>query len=432
MVKINYKQFNIFFLTFITFIFFIAVFYLHQKHTDGSDSTISEWMINYQGGFTRRGFIGEICFKIASYFDLNLRYTIFFFQSVLYFAYSILIYFFIKDTPKNILTIIAIFSPIFLLYPVAEIEVLARKEIFLYIGFIIFLNFSAINKSKNIQLIYIFFIFPILCLIWEPFIFFFPFAAIVILIKHNEESLKKNLLKILLSFTPSIVVSIFILLNLLTIEEHEVMRQALMSKFGEECLMSCALLGSKSSVKSQFYDVFILLSFEVIFRYLIIIIIGFSPLFILYSKSRLKIKINFFNSNFISFIKMNNLLLTLFILLIPTLILFSSATDWGRWVNMTYTFSILLYIYLLKNNLLIIDKKVLFFDDFFIYKKKIFITLFIIFAFCWNQKTAMTGDVATNSLYKIIYNTSKRAIGFESIRLFQDNPIIKFHKKYIE
>jgi len=65
-------------------------------------------------------------------------------------------------------------------------------------------------------------------------------------------------------------------------------------------------------------------------------------------------------------------------------------------------------------------------------KKKVFIILFFIFAFGWNQKTAMTGDVATNSLYKVVYNTSKKVFGFGGIRIFQDNPIVKFHKKYIE
>ena len=58
--------------------------------------------------------------------------------------------------------------------------------------------------------------------------------------------------------------------------------------------------------------------------------------------------------------------------------------------------------------------------------------MFIIFAFGWNQKTSITGDVGTNSVYKILYNTSKRIFNFGSIRLFEDYPIIKFHKKYIE
>ena len=129
---------------------------------------------------------------------------------------------------------------------------------------------------------------------------------------------------------------------------------------------------------------------------------------------------------------MVNTLFVFSILLFPSLILLSIMSDWGRVVNITYTFSILTYIYLIKNNLIIIDKKINFYDNFFIHKRKLFIILFFIFAFGWNQKTAMTGDVATNSLYKIIYNTSKKVFGFNGIRLFQDNYIIKFHKKYIE
>ena len=60
------------------------------------------------------------------------------------------------------------------------------------------------------------------------------------------------------------------------------------------------------------------------------------------------------------------------------------------------------------------------------------IFLFIIFCFCWNPKTVMRGDVATNSLYKIVYNSSKKIFGFEGIRLFQNSPIIKFHEKIFE
>ena len=61
-----------------------------------------------------------------------------------------------------------------------------------------------------------------------------------------------------------------------------------------------------------------------------------------------------------------------------------------------------------------------------------FIFLFIIFAFFWNPKTQMRGDIASNSLYKVIYNTSKRIFKFDGFRIFNDSPIIKFHKKYIE
>jgi hypothetical protein len=44
----------------------------------------------------------------------------------------------------------------------------------------------------------------------------------------------------------------------------------------------------------------------------------------------------------------------------------------------------------------------------------------------------MTGDIATNPLWKIPYNASKRLFGFDSFRILQDSPISIWHKKFIE
>jgi hypothetical protein len=107
--------------------------------------------------------------------------------------------------------------------------------------------------------------------------------------------------------------------------------------------------------------------------------------------------------------------------------------DWGRWINITYTFSILFYIYLLKNSIIDNNMKIKNLTLNIILKKKFMITsIFIIFAFCWNPKTVITGDIATNTGYKIIYNTTKIFFGFDGVRFLQENPLIKFHKKYIE
>ena len=426
------QKFNSLFFLFITFIFLTAVYWLYQKHTVSNDSTISEWIINYQGAFTRRGIIGEICFQLADFFDLSLRFIIFLFQVFLYLIYSILVYYFIKGVPKNTLTIIAIISPLFLLYPIAEIEVLARKEIFIFIGFIIFLNLSNNRYSKNVPLIYIFFIFPILCLIWEPFVFFFFFVTYIILLNNNKDSLKIITLKIFLSFSSSLLTIIIILLNTISVDEHLLMANTLMERFGETCYMSCSMLGYKTSIKAQYASVFDLLSYEVILRYSLIVLIGFSALLILTYNTKLKDKLFFLDSQIFKLVNSKNLFLTFIILLLPSLMLAASMTDWGRVVNMAYTFSILTYIYLIKNELIDVKERILIFDNFYIYRKKFFILLLIIFAFGWNPKTGMTGDIGTNSLYKIIYNTSKKIFKFGSVRLFQDSPIIKFHKKYIE
>ena len=416
-------KFNYLFFIFINLIFLLAVFYLYQKHLVGNDSTISEWMINYQGGFTRRGLIGEICFQLAKILNLELRYVIFLFQSILYFFFSALLLVYVRNFKINCLIIFAIFSPLFLLYPIAEIEVLARKEIFLYVGFIIFLQLSSIHYSKKSSLIYIFFVYPILCLIWEPFILFTFFSLFIIIINNKTDSLNKLFIKSLLSFSTTIIVVIVIIFDKFNLTQHQVMAESLMLNFNEACYMSCALLATKSTMYSQFQSVFTLLSFEVIFRYFLILLIGFFPLALLSFNSKIKNKFFFLPSNF---------LMILLILLSPCLILFLSGTDWGRWANMCYFFSISTYFYLVKNDFIQPNKSILFFDHFYKKNKKKIIVFFILFAFMWNPKTGMTGDVATNSLYKITYNTSKIIFKFDGVRLFQNSPIIKFHKKYIE
>ena len=48
------KYLNLYILILFTF----SVFYLNVKYNVGNDSTVSEWLINYEGGFTKRGLIG--------------------------------------------------------------------------------------------------------------------------------------------------------------------------------------------------------------------------------------------------------------------------------------------------------------------------------------------------------------------------------------
>ena len=61
------------FLLFIIFSIIFAVFFLYIKHNVGNDSSVSEWVVNYNGGVTRRGLGGEIAIMVANLFDFSLR-----------------------------------------------------------------------------------------------------------------------------------------------------------------------------------------------------------------------------------------------------------------------------------------------------------------------------------------------------------------------
>ena len=151
---------------FITFNIFFAIFYLFLKHNVGNDTSISEWLINYNGGFTRRGFGGLITFPISNYFSIPLRESIFYIQSLLHCSYLILFLLYMRNFVLNIFQIFTLFSPLFLLYPIAEIESLGRKEILLLLFFVSSLFLSEKKFSSKILNYKVFILFPILCLVW--------------------------------------------------------------------------------------------------------------------------------------------------------------------------------------------------------------------------------------------------------------------------
>ena len=429
----EFKNFNRYFFVYLTILSICAVIHLYIKHDVGNDSTISEWIINYQGGLTRRGFLGEICFHIAKFFNTELRNIIFIFQSVSYVFFLILNFYFFKNIKHNILTIFAIFTPIFILYPIAEIEVLARKEIFLYIYFlgVIFLSDNKNHLNKHLDK-YIIFVTPIVCLIYEQVVLFFPFV-IACLVFHKKIKTFKYFFNTCLLFVPALLVVVYFFIFPLSMENHEIMKQSLMLNFNERCYMSCELLRSNDldnirQIISLYYtDVPLNKIIIWIFRYFIIFFIGFFPLLFLSTHSKIK------TNNFFSILRLNNILMLMFFLYTPIIILFTIGTDWGRWIGMLISFATYFYFFLYKCNYIEVDfetlsKKLNFFKN----KKKIVFVIFVIFAFGWNQKTARSGDIATNPLWKIPYNTSKQIFGWGSFRIYQDSIFSTWHKKYIE
>ena len=403
-----------YFRLYISILFIFSVFYLYGKYNVGNDSTVSEWLINYEGGFTKRGLIGQIAINLGEFFNISLRQSILFFQIFSIGLYYLLLLNFFKSIKFNKIILLSIFTPIFLLYPVAEIEVLGRKEIIIFSFYLIYLTLQNFKQKNYFRI----FLLPLLMLIWEPVVFFFIFWLVVDYIEDAFEKNYKSLFKYLLTYMPAILIGVYIAFNPISEIDHKKMAFFLKENFNENCYMSCALLLDKSSIYDQFKLNFDIFSFGIFLRYFLIILIGSGPLFIL-------IKFSQFN-------KLNSKMF-LFVIIVPIFILFLMMSDWGRIVNIFYTFSIISFLYLYKKKLVLINNEIS--ENFFVKifsKKHIYTIFFIIFCFGWSPKTSLTGDIATNPLWKIPYNASKKILGFDSLRLFQDNPFIKWHKRYIE
>ena len=393
------QKYNKYLSLYLLLLFSISVCFLFIKHNTGNDSTMSEWFINYTGGFTKRGFIGQISIFFSRLFDVGLRDIIFYFQSIILGIYFFLIYLFLKNLFIERIFLLTIFTPIFFLYLVYEFEVLARKEIFIFIIYLIHIYTLIIkpefsNFSRIIS-------FSLAVLIWEPILFFLPMWIFldIVLFKKNYN---KIFFKELIYYVPGLLICMIFVLDPLTEPEHSKMAKILKDEFGEICYMSCSLLLSKSTISQQFTANFHAYSFENIIRYIWIMIIGFAPLFLLIYFSKLRIN----KDKILSYLNYN-LLIIFLILLSPVIILFLMGYDWGRWVNISYAFTLLTFLCLFKRNSIILDKKKIMKQRLNVMSLRNFSFIFIIYCFTWSPKTVITGDIGSFPLYRAIYKIYK-------------------------
>ena len=306
----------------------------------------------------------------------------------------------------------ALFTPIFLIYHVAELEVLARKELFLFIGFIWFYNIS--NRENFLKpILWIIFILPLVSILYEPAIFYYSFFAAVIILKMKDEKLIKILSIIFLIFLPSIVISWFSAFSIISKEGFEIMKTSLMDNFGETCYMSCGLMDTKreaivhikatiSKLTEKENSIFIYL-----FRYFLIMLIGCGPLLLLIKNSEFKNKV----------LKFKKLILVFIILNIFVPIHWLMFIDWGRAVNITYVSSLLFFFYLYKEKYININfKKIekqslkiihIFQKNIKLKTKTLITIIFLIFAFGWSPPTLLSADVNSFPGYRIPYKTIK-------------------------
>jgi hypothetical protein len=176
----------------------------------------TDWIINYEGGYIRRGLLGEISINLSNFLDLNIKYIFLLIHLSAYLLFHLIFYKFFISFNKNYVFYLLCFSPLVFLYPIATFEAFARKEIF-YITFFL-INCYLLLKINNRNIV--FFSTNLLVilsyLIHESALFFLIFFYFSYLI-----FLKKNDYKIRLSEIGFILIVYLILLSLLFIPVTE-------------------------------------------------------------------------------------------------------------------------------------------------------------------------------------------------------------------
>ena len=169
--------------------------------------TVGEWLINYQGGFVRRGLFGSIIYKISYGLNINPIYivhllTIVFFISFLYL---------LKDCRKY-------FSSLFLLSPIVSLapllgNYLVRKDISGIVAYALCTNL--ITKEKNLtNFLFINLISSISILNHESY-FFYSVPSLFLLHFFSSKKINTNnnffkIFKTIIYTIPTLIVSILV------------------------------------------------------------------------------------------------------------------------------------------------------------------------------------------------------------------------------
>jgi len=376
------------------FYFLLSVIFLIQKSKIGTDYAISEMIINYTGGFSRRGLLGQVFYFLHTFFNFNLTNIIVFFQIIFSGLFTLVLFFLFKKLKDKInkFDVFILFLPTLLFYPLYELEALGRKEMLVFISFA-FLVLQGNNKNLLITLTYSLLILPLIVFTWELLVFYLPFYFIVFYIQYNVKTFKESL-KIFLIFVPTITFFIMIWLNPIDFEGHKVMCETIKcSGHGAEWF----LINVNTDFDFWIHEKASLLNY---FRYFVFLILSLCPFYIFSLNSLIKKNNLFLLEKFRYF---HHVLLILF--LCPVLI-YLFALDWGRWTNIFITLAYLLMIFfrtgdLVKNIELQIFDKI----------SNLYVGgIFFVYCLSWNPKLLLWDDTGSLPTLRLIIKSIKLLI----------------------
>ncbi|MDR2474823.1 MAG: hypothetical protein LBD45_03090 [Bacteroidales bacterium] len=171
----------IFFILFLTRLFYLLVVTLNKGFSK-EGWNITEFLINYEGGFVRRGLTGELLLKLYQLFHIDVYWTIII---VCLIAYVLLAVFFVKGFVKKGLPVFILPFVFFLGGPIIQ-EFLIRKDILLALLFILVLRFSL---KKTVIAPIIANLLLILAILIHETAGFYAFPVLILIYLHKYKSL---------------------------------------------------------------------------------------------------------------------------------------------------------------------------------------------------------------------------------------------------
>ena len=152
LIKRDLKLINLVPIASLFLIFILYILSVLEFKISLAEYVLIENLINYQGGFVRRGLLGDIIFNLNFYTGVNHIKIIICIYLSAYFLFIILFYKILEKiwAINPYLFLFISISPSTLFFPLFDFDALFRKEIFFFIVFfIMYVLRSKLFKKKN-------------------------------------------------------------------------------------------------------------------------------------------------------------------------------------------------------------------------------------------------------------------------------------------
>ena len=347
----------------IVFLFQIIKFYTF--YLEYSPWQYVDWVINYQGGFVRRGLVGELLYKIHQFSSVGLDIIILIFVTFVISSVSFLLIKSIDYIYNSYIDIFIFLSPGFFLYQIMNSEIIGRKDILLTLIIGLFVFFE--NKFKQ-KTLFIFFILSILflSLSHSGFLFYMPYLIFLYLLIKYTRSEKIKTTEIIITFSTLFFIFCLIFFNQGTEAQVKGICLSALNFVPQNCTESGQLLwigkDLDKHLSAQVYNL------KTVTIYFVSLVLVYLFLGIRLYNCRLKV-------NYIGLNKINPLIILVFLFL-STFPIYFLGSDWGRYIFLSYCCSFFIFIFCVKKNL--------FSEKYNLkLKKYIFLTILVFYSFVW-------------------------------------------------
>ena len=304
----------------------------------------SDWLINYQGGFTRRGFIGELLYNVHNFTNIRLDLLLYIFVMSLYVSFFYFLLKILDKTKLDFLNTLIIFSPLSFTYLAATKTLAGRKEILLF--FLITVFFYKFEKIKFTNVKYwLIFILILTSLTHFGFIFYFPFMILFFIYFYQNKPLKDLVIQILPILFIGLVITLSLMHTTLFSKPDISLICESIKDFTRQCPEETYVRVFTFSLKDIFDIIIEVSANNYIIKYPIYYILSFAPIYFA-----------LFNFKDSGKYKARYLIYLLIISSFMTLPVFLLGGDYGRYIQWQYMFYLLIYLKVIKLNLLNFNK----------------------------------------------------------------------------